>query len=106
MFITKSYGLPGKDLFIKNGKLEQAINDNDEANFSPSQASFTGELPTCFATNNSNKKGENWVNFEDDYRLVIDSLRGGNNIPTRYFDYKTGKYDTDGSLWKLDTTKI
>lgn len=96
LFITKSYGLPGKDLFIKNGKLEQAINDNDGANFSPSQASFTGELPTCFASNNSNQKGENWVNFENGYRLVIDSLRGGNNIPTRDFDYKTGKYDTDG----------
>ncbi len=105
LLITKSEGLPNKDLFVKNGVLQVETNASGGKEFDIANASFKGQLPMAFASNNDIGQGKDyWVNYEikDNYRLVIEGLRTGEihtvdvdegtGNPKGEFDFKTGSF--------------
>lgn len=105
LLITKSEGLPNKDLFVKNGVLQVETNASGGKEFDIANASFKGQLPMAFASNNDIGQGKDyWVNYEvkDNYRLRIEGLRTGvietvdvdmgTGNPTGEFDFKTGSF--------------
>ena len=103
LLITNSFGLPGKDLFIRDGVLGVEKNkDNTTDIFDTSNVSISGELPVGFASNN--EKSDNWVNIEHGYRLRIKGLDVGGaegietenpNKTSEEFNYKTGAFKSE-----------
>ena len=103
LLITNSFGLPGKDLFIRDGVLGVEKNKNNTTDiFDTSNVSISGELPVGFASNN--EKSDNWVNIEHGYRLRIKGLDVGGaegietenpNKTSEEFNYKTGAFKSE-----------
>ena len=92
LLIRQSSGLSGKDLFIRNGNFDVEKNA-DSHTFDKNNVSINGELPKIFATN-SDEAGNNWVNIENGFRLIIKTSKG-KELKTRDFNYKTGAFKPD-----------
>ncbi len=88
LIIRDSYGLPGKNLFIKDGILQQERNE-DSVSFDIKNASFSGQLPDGFAMNID--KLNNWVNIERGIKLVVVNSKQQTDTS---FNYETGNFKT------------
>ena len=106
LVITKSEGLPGQDVFLRNGKIMTEGNDqvDDSGYIADGNITFSGKLPVGFASNNNEEFSKYWVNMEHGYRLVIKSKHETvltTNVETKpletnkgEFDYKNGSFRT------------